>query len=222
MFADNNLSHVGIGLSSWGNIYTCFKAMNNWTDDNWSTYITSITISGAMIGALFSGNFTKFGKKRMIQILNVLLLCAVGICMVNNIIVIAVGRFFWGICAGSYTVMCPKYLNEYLPIELKGSFGGINQLMCTVGIMLPSLLSLAIPADPIEALKENPDDWLVTGYWRVIWLAGASLILVQMILLSTVFNYETPVEMKSKGDNDRLVELMRKMYGPMEIKQRLQ
>ena len=196
--------------------------MNNWTDDNWSTYITSITISGAMIGALFSGNFTKFGKKRMIQILNVLLLCAVGICMVNNIIVIAVGRFFWGICAGSYTVMCPKYLNEYLPIELKGSFGGINQLMCTVGIMLPSLLSLAIPADPIEALKENPDDWLVTGYWRVIWLAGASLILVQMILLSTVFNYETPVEMKSKGDNDRLVELMRKMYGPMEIKQRLQ
>ena len=141
--------------------------------------------------------------------------------MVNNIIVIAVGRFFWGICAGSYTVMCPKYLNEYLPIELKGSFGGINQLMCTVGIMLPSLLSLAIPANPSVALDENPDDWLVTGYWRVIWLAGASLILVQMLLLSTVFNYETPVDMKSKGENDRLVELMRKMYGPMEIKQRL-
>jgi predicted membrane protein len=40
--------------------------MNNWNDDKWSTYITSITISGAMIGALFSGNFTKYGKKRMI------------------------------------------------------------------------------------------------------------------------------------------------------------
>ena len=66
MFDDNNLCLIGIGLSSWGNIYTCFKAMNGWTDDSWSTYITSITISGAMIGALFSGNFTKFGKKRMI------------------------------------------------------------------------------------------------------------------------------------------------------------
>ena len=62
---------------------TCFKAMNGWTNDNWSTYITSITITGAMIGALFSGSFTKYGKKRMIQVLNVILLCSVGICMIN-------------------------------------------------------------------------------------------------------------------------------------------
>ena len=102
-----------------------------------------------MLGALFSGNFTKYGKKRMIQVINVVLLCSVGICMINNIYVIAVGRFFWGICAGSFTVMCPKFLNEYLPIELKGSFGAINQLMCTAGIMLPSVMSLAIPADPV-------------------------------------------------------------------------
>ena len=93
-------------------------------------------------------------------------------------------------------MMCPKFLNEYLPIELKGSFGAINQLMCTTGIMLPSLLSLAIPPDPTAALILNPDDFLVTGYWRIIWLAGASLIVVQMVLLSTVFNYETPVSMK--------------------------
>ena len=119
----------GIGLASWGNIFTCFQAMNGWTNDqatSWSTTITSITIGGAMIGALFSGNFTKYGKKRMIQIINLILLCSVGICMVNNIYVISVGRFFWGICAGSFTVMCPKFLNEYLPIELKGSFGAIN------------------------------------------------------------------------------------------------
>lgn len=167
-----------------------------------------------MIGALFSGNFTKYGKKRMIQILNVILLCTVGVCMINNIYVIAVGRVFWGLCAGSYTVMCPKFLNEYLPIELKGSFGAINQLLCTGGIMLPSVMSLAIPADPVAALLLNPDDFLVTGYWRVIWLAGASLIVVQMILLSTVFNYETPVTMKQMSDHDRLIELMRKMYKP--------
>ena len=103
--------------------------MHGWSDDTaqtWSTTITSITIAGAMCGALFSGVFTKYGKKRMIQVLNVILLCAVAVCMVNSIYVIAVGRFFWGVCAGSYTVMCPKFLNEYLPIELKGSFGAIN------------------------------------------------------------------------------------------------
>ena len=134
--------------------------------------------------------------------------------MINNIYVIAVGRFFWGICAGSFTVMCPKFLNEYLPIELKGSFGAINQLMCTTGIMLPSVMSLAIPANPVTDLKEHPDNFMVTGYWRVIWLAGASLIFVQMIFLSTSFNYETPVDMKTSGDHDKLIELMRKMYKP--------
>ena len=134
--------------------------------------------------------------------------------MINNIYVIAVGRFFWGICAGSFTVMCPKFLNEYLPIELKGSFGAINQLMCTTGIMLPSVMSLAIPANPVADLKEHPDNFMVTGYWRVIWLAGASLIFVQMIFLSTSFNYETPVDMKTSGDHDKLIELMRKMYKP--------
>ena len=134
--------------------------------------------------------------------------------MINNIYVIAAGRFFWGICAGSFTVMCPKFLNEYLPIELKGSFGAINQLMCTTGIMLPSVMSLAIPADPVKDLKTHPDNFMVTGYWRVIWLAGASLIFVQMIFLSTSFNYETPVDMKTSGDHDKLIELMRKMYKP--------
>merc|ERR1719464_1479562 len=115
----------------------------------------------------------------MIQVLNVILLCSIGICMVNNIYVISFGRFFWGICAGSFTVMCPKFLNEYLPLELKGSFDAVNQLMCTVGIMIPSLMSLAIPANPVKALAENPDDFLITGYWRVIWLTGALLVLLQ-------------------------------------------
>jgi len=113
--------------------------------------------------------------------------------MVNNIYVIAFGRFFWGICAGSYTVFCPKFLNEYLPLEIKGSFGAINQLMLTVGIMLPSLMSLAIPGDPVADLLVNPDNFYVTGYWRVIWLVGAFLVLVQMALLATVYNYESPV-----------------------------
>ena len=106
-------------------------------------------------------------------------------------------------------------------MELKGSFGAINQLMCTVGILLPSLMSLAIPRDPVIDIITNPDDFLIVGYWRVIWLAGAFLALVQMLLLATVFNYESPVDLKQAGETDKLIELMRKMYKPLEIKQRL-
>ena len=112
--------------------------------------------------------------------------------MAGNIYVIAVGRFFWGVCAGSFTVVCPRFLNESVPIELKGPYGAINQLMATVGIMIPSLMSLAIPAEP----REHKNDWYVTDYWRIIWLAAAFLALVQVVLLLTVFNYETPATLK--------------------------
>ena len=90
--------------------------------------------------------------------------------------------------------------------------------MCTVGIMLPSLMSLAIPGDPVKEYAINPDNFFITGYWRIIWLVGAVLVLVQMALLATVFNYESPVTMKQTGEHDNLIELMRKMYQPQEIK----
>jgi len=68
--------------------------------------------------------------------------------------------------------------------------------MCTVGIMLPSLMSLAIPADPVADHLLHPDNFMVNGYWRIIWLVGALLVILQMVLLATVFNYESPVTMK--------------------------
>ena len=58
-----------------------------------------------------------------------------------------------------------------MPTELKGPFGGINQFMCTVGCLIPSLMALAIPNDP----EENLNDWLVTGYWRIIWSSAILL-----------------------------------------------
>ena len=161
--------------------------------------ITVVTNIGAMTGSLFSGAFTKYGKRKMILVLDVILLGVIGICMVNNIKVIAFGRFWWGLCAGSLSVMCPKYLNEFLPIEKKGTYGALNQLMCTIGIMFPSCMSLAIPRDPVADLKLKPDDFLITGYWRLIWLAAAVFTVLQMLLLITCFNYETPVDLLNSG-----------------------
>ena len=190
--------------------------MNDWDDDEintWSVTVTSVTNFGAMLGALFSGAFTKYGKKKMIIILDLILLASIGTCMVNNIWVISFGRLWWGVCAGSMSVMCPKYLNEFLPIEKKGTYGALNQFMCTVGIMFPSCFSLAIPADPVEALKNNPNDFLVTGYWRVIWGVAGGFAALQILLLVTCFNYETPVDLLNHGEDQKLDELFRKMYG---------
>ena len=176
--------------------------MKNWTDEEkqtWNTAISSITILGAAVGALFSGSFTKYGKKRMIQVINVILLFSIGVCMINNIYVIAVGRFFWGLCAGSYSVFCPKYLSEFIPIELRGTYGGIPQFMVCFGISIPACMSIALEEHPAEAYKNNPDDFYINEYWRVIWAVPAIIAILHTMLLLFCFRFETPFDLKQAG-----------------------
>ena len=44
---------------------------------------------------------------------------------------------------------------------------------------------------------------------------------LQILLFVCVFNYDTPVIMKQKGDFIKLSELMKKMYIPMHVEERI-
>ena len=68
-----------------------------------------------MIGALGTGSLIKFGKMKMMIATNGLLCISIGICMVQNIYFIIVGRFFWGVCAGAFTVFTPTFHQELVP-----------------------------------------------------------------------------------------------------------
>jgi hypothetical protein len=46
--------------------------------------------------------------------------------MIDDIMVIAFGRFLFGMAAGAFTVFVPKFINEISPKEFKGPFGAIS------------------------------------------------------------------------------------------------
>ena len=103
--------------------------MYGWDEDEltWhDSVVTSVCIAGAMTGALGCEPFIKRGKLRLMLALNALLLVAITICMVNEIWVICLGRFLWGVTFGGFSVICAKYNNEICPIEYKGPFGAIS------------------------------------------------------------------------------------------------
>ena len=200
-----------------------FSAILNWNDstkNTWDIGITTVTNAGAMVGALGSGSFAKYGKLKMILVLNAILVVSVGFCMIENIYVIAVARFFWGMCAGSYSVFCPKYLSEFVPIEIRGTLGGIPQFMVCVGIAIPACLSLALENNPKEAYLINPNDFYVNQYWRVIWATPALIAIVHTILHLTCFRFETPIDLKKQNKEQELFVLMRRMYKEEEAKLR--
>lgn len=63
--------------------------------------------------------------------------------VIDSVWCLCIGRFICGVSAGYFALTCPKYINETVPIEMKGSMGSMVQVALTFGIMIPSLIVLA-------------------------------------------------------------------------------
>lgn len=153
----------------------------------------------------------RFGKWNVILAIDMLVLLAVAICMIDNPIIILVGRLVYGMSAGAFTVVCPKFASEISPAEFRGPFGAMGQFMCTFGILFTALLGLAIPA-PADVALLPIDSFKIAEYWRVVWGLPVFFVIVQVTLMFTVFKYDTPVALKQRADYDSLTTLLSKMY----------
>ena len=133
--------------------------------------------------------------------------------------IVCIGRFIWGISFGAFSVVCAKYVNEIVPIELSGSFGAINQMSLTFGIALPSTMALAYPPD----IKETGEtgDFYVEQYWRVIWCLPLFCAVLQVALMGTCFRFESPVYLHEQGREEELLTVMKKYYIGSEVRKRI-
>ena len=133
--------------------------------------------------------------------------------------IVCIGRFIWGISFGAFSVVCVKYVNEIVPIELSGSFGAINQMSLTIGIALPSTMALAYPSD-LKTTGEK-GDFYVEQYWRIIWCLPILCAVVQVILMGTCFRHESPVYLNEQGREEELLVVMKKLYSGSEVQKRI-
>jgi MFS family permease len=79
-----------------------------------------------MCSSLGASYYLKYGKYNMILVMNALIVVGSGLCMIDLMPVIAVGRLLIGIAAGAFSVMCPQFLAELSPVEMKGPIGTMN------------------------------------------------------------------------------------------------
>jgi len=149
---------------------------------------------GSAIGALSCVRLLSIGKLRLIYLLNLTLCIGVSISLGSqNVWLLCIGRLIWGYALGAFTVACAKFVNEICPIELYGSFGAMNQVISCLGSCLPNTLALAYPVS-FEDLDKN--DYYVQIYWHYIWSLPLLVSALQIVLLSTCFNHETPLYLK--------------------------
>ena len=80
------------------------------------------------------------------------------------------------------------------------------------------LLALPVPTTP---LKINEGEFFTGDYWRVIFAIPIAISIIQVLLLLTVFNWETPKYYKERGQTEKLNQVMAKIYNPHAIQSRI-
>ena len=74
----------------------------------------------------------------------------------RNDIIFLIGRFIYGLANGSFAVFVLKYMNETIPLEIKGSVGTSAELSLTFGQMMIFMLDgLYITRYPVQIMDES-------------------------------------------------------------------
>ena len=153
--------------------------------------IQTISSTGSAFGALFAGKIAYIGRWNCIMLSNVMVVTGCGLTLIRGYTLMLVGRCLFGAAAGSFSVFCTKYISEVAPTHLRGTSGACCQCGLTMGILIPFSIGLYFDtnADP----KNDPT------YLTLLLTFPILLSALQMILLLTVFKYDTPYELKKNG-----------------------
>ncbi|KAG4095419.1 general substrate transporter [Neocallimastix lanati (nom. inval.)] len=109
----------------------------------------------------------------------------------GTVLLLCIGRFISGIAAGIALCLCPLYIAEVAPKEIRGTLGIVNALGLQVGMLLASLHDTLC----LKLITKN-----MTAQWKVA--LGGLLIPSVFFVVLVWFLPETPrfLLMKSKDD----------------------
>jgi MFS family permease len=144
------------------------------------TIAATLMPAGACVGTLTGGKLAgRLGRRKTLLAADFVAIVAAAINCIPYTPTFLLGRFLGGYTAGTAAAVNPLYINEYSPKQLRGTLGTIFQFQVTLGIFVSYLVALPIV-------------WTSPYYWLVIMAFPVLIALVQIIIFSSAFPYETP------------------------------
>ncbi|XP_069946934.1 solute carrier family 2, facilitated glucose transporter member 1-like isoform X3 [Cherax quadricarinatus] len=164
-------------IGDWMNT-TSYDRSEMYLTETEKTMIISIMVSiyciGGMIGGALTGFFAeRFGRKGGLLLNNIFAILAAvlfGFCkMAHSYEMLIAGRFVIGINNGLNAGLCPMYLSEIAPVNLRGAIGTAYQLVLTISILFSQIMGL-------ESILGTMDLWPIllalTGLPAIFQLAA--------------------------------------------------
>jgi len=192
-----------------------------------ATFYHGATVSsaliGCIIGGLISGIFAnQFGRKKSLIIASVLFfISAVGsgypemIFFNSNtdistlLVSFNIYRIIGGIGVGLASAICPMYIAEMAPAEIRGKLVSWNQFAIIFGMLVVYFVNMLI-------IKGESVEWINTTGWRIMFLSESFVAATFGILL--FFVPETPRYLALNHNDTKALNILSKINGSVKAK----
>jgi len=205
--------------------------LNESTFGSMATFYHGATVSSALIGCILgsavSGIFAeKLGRKNSLLLAAVLFFVSAlgaanpevfffhrGDGSVPVLIAFNIYRIIGGIGVGLASAICPMYIAEIAPADIRGKLVSWNQFAIIFGMLIVYFVNYFIT-------KGQPQTWIDTEGWRYMFASNAVPAALFGFLL--IFVPETPRHLALVGKEEKALHILVKINGSNKAKEILQ
>ncbi|MCR4612808.1 MAG: sugar porter family MFS transporter, partial [Bacteroidaceae bacterium] len=212
--------------------------------DIWHGFTSASALIGCIIGSALSGILaTNLGRKRSLIVAGLLFFVSAlgsmnpeflffeyGKPSFSLLIMFNIYRIIGGIGVGLASAICPMYIGEVAPSNIRGMLVSWNQFAIIFGQLVVYFVNFFILGDHIQPLVEemgkgiaaiNPAaQWTVTTGWR--YMFGSEAVPAGLFAILICFVPETPRYLVSIGRDDVAERILSKINGTSKAQQILQ
>ena len=214
-----------------------FKGAKDFTyTDGIHGFTCASALIGCIIGSSLSGLFaSRFGRKRSLIFAGVCFFISAWGSMTPESYVLPYGQPTWnllvvfnlyrvlgGIGVGMASAICPMYIGEVAPSNIRGMLVSWNQFAIIFGQLLVYFVNLVIlgsHANPVYdaagAIANMADaEWTITTGWR--YMFGSEMVPAGLFALLICFVPETPRYLVMVGQDQKALSILSHINGSSE------
>ncbi len=212
--------------------------------DGWHGFTSASALIGCIIGSALSGFLaTNLGRKKSLIVAGLLFFVSAlgsmepeflffehGVPTYSLLIMFNIYRIIGGIGVGLASAICPMYIGEVAPSNIRGMLVSWNQFAIIFGQLVVYFVNFFILGDHIQPLVEemgkglaaiNPAaQWTVTTGWR--YMFGSEAVPAGLFALLICFVPETPRYLVSIGQDKKAESILAKINGSAQAAQIIQ
>ena len=213
--------------------------------DTMHGFTSASALIGCIIGSALSGFLaTNLGRKRSLIVAGLLFFISAlgsmepefmffehGVPTYSLLITFNIYRVIGGIGVGLASAICPMYIGEVAPSNIRGMLVSWNQFAIIFGQLVVYFVNFFILGDHtnpiieqigqgVNAVSPNSDPWTISTGWR--YMFGSEAVPAGLFALLICFVPETPRYLVSIGRDDVAQRILAKINGSSKAQQILQ